>query len=118
MSKLILASVFTIAAIVSTSAFADIEKSVIIQGKLANKQIVIHPEQFEQFEGKYTLSNGEKLVVNKVQNRFYVQIGDGNKVQIMPTQDNSFASKDKSVNIEFEHFGMGKAKDVKVTYNK
>jgi hypothetical protein len=118
MSKLILASVFAIVATMSTTASADIEKSVVIQGKSFNKQVVIHPEQFEQFEGKYSLSNGEKLVINKVQNRFYAQIGDGNKVQIVPTQDKSFISKDNSVNIEFENFGMGKANDVKVTYNK
>lgn len=60
------------------------------------------PEEFFQFRGVYTLSNGQTLSLSQRGNAQYAQVSDQERHRIVATSDNAFVALDKQLQMRID----------------
>lgn len=113
MSKLLIASVSTLAVLAfSSSSYAEPVAPASVQTTPTStvQQISITPNskysvsqgEFSDLGGQYQMSNGETLRFSSWGNRFYVQAESMPKTEVRPVTQNVFIARDNSVTLKFQ----------------
>lgn len=70
--------------------------------------------EFDDYNGKFALSNGKRLTVSHNSTRFFAQIDNNKRFEIVPTGHKTFAAKDSDFEVRYDEFRDNRVNDVVV----
>jgi hypothetical protein len=71
--------------------------------------IPMQRDEFQQFAGAYTLSNGQTLYLRRVDRRYFARLDDLPEHQIVATASNAFVALDRQLQMRIDLEPYGKA---------
>lgn len=67
----------------------------------------LQPDQVNEIKGVYKLDNGATFKVTNVHRKLFAQLGQRNRVELLPLSENLFVSPDQRITMEYRPQGFG-----------
>lgn len=61
----------------------------------------VQPDEFAQYIGRYQLSDGHQLTVSKAAGKFYAQVDDQDRAEILSVSPTSFVGRNANIKLDF-----------------
>lgn len=106
----LLASVSLLAAAQSSGDTVTIPgRSLQIEAPAPDSIIPMQRDEFQQFAGAYTLSNGQTLYLRRVDRKYFARLDEHAEHQIVATASNTFVALDRQLKMSIDLAPYGKA---------
>lgn len=106
----LLASVSLFAAAQSASDTVTIPgRTLQIEAPAPDRIIPMQRDEFQQFAGAYTLSNGQTLYLRRVDKKYFARLDEQAEHQIVATASNTFVALDRQLKMSIDLERYGKA---------
>lgn len=84
-----------------SSAALAVQPNAVCVSAPSPRALPVSGEMFEQIEGKYRLSNGERVTLHRVNQRLWIAFGTRRGVPLDRVGDTEFAARDGSVKLSY-----------------
>jgi len=77
----------------------SVERVVVPASKAAPAPYFVWPDDLHNYKGEYYLSNGKRMIINRIGKRLYAQVGKQKEHEIQPTGEHLFEAIDRSMSL-------------------